>query len=133
MRAVGPGGPHLGDELAFGSGPSRMDAWRWFTKALAVFQPAPHLAVAALSAEAMAFGVPIVAPDTGGASRDYADDGDGGLWFRSYGELLGLAQALLDADLRQTLGAQAERFASAHFADSGAYVERVTAAISSLD
>jgi glycosyltransferase involved in cell wall biosynthesis len=94
-------------------------------KSLAVVQPDPHLAVAALTAEAMGFGVPPVVPATGGASRSYAEESGGGLWFRGYEELLGCVEALLDEETRACLSARSHEYATSMFADSRAYIDRV--------
>jgi glycosyltransferase involved in cell wall biosynthesis len=109
---------------------SRSDAWRWVSRALAVLDPELHRLIGREALESMLFGTPVLVPERGGATREHAERGNGGLWFRDYWELRASIEALLDADVRDALGRQAQDYAKENYADSDAFVDSVAEAVS---
>ena len=65
----------------------RADLWRWVSRALAVLDPEPERSLGRDVLEALLYGVPVLARADGGAAREHAEGGNGGLWYRNYDEL----------------------------------------------
>lgn len=130
VRLVGPGWETLPGDVRAVHADSRSDVWRWMARCLAVWDPNPRSLFAREVIEAMQYATPVITASQG-AGREHAERGNGGLWYRSYGELLACITTLArDDDLRKTLGVQGQTYAVANFADSTAYVERVAAVAS---
>lgn len=126
LRLVGPGADRfapIGVRLTA----SRLDVWRWTSRALCLFEPRRQLLLASEALEAMLFGVPVIADANGGAAREHAETGDAGLWYRTEDECLATIQALLDQDLRRSFGEQGRRYAEG-FADTDQFIKAVTEA-----
>lgn len=129
VRFVGPGVQRLprGVRAEFAS--SRVDSWRWMARAIAVIDPEPQRLIGRSTVEALLYGVPVLVPADGGASRRHAEAGNGGLWYRSYGELLAGVEALLEDDVRTTLGRQGQDYAAHRFTDTERYIQGVQQAV----
>lgn len=125
VRLVGPGWETLPDDVRATRVSSRLDVWRWMARCLAVWDPNPHALLGREVLEAMQYATPVITA-AHGAAQEHAERGDGGLWYRTYSELLECIGALAgDDDLRKTLGAQGQAYAVANFADTDAYIARV--------
>lgn len=124
LRLAGPGAESL--PLGIKNTDARLDVWRWVCRSIALLDPMPHHVMGLEVLEAMLFGVPVVTNAEGGASRDHAELGNGGLWYRTSDELCAVIRALMDDDLRRTLGQQGQAYAEEHYADPDGYVKRVT-------
>jgi glycosyltransferase involved in cell wall biosynthesis len=108
---------------------SRLDAWRWMNVAFALLEAEPDRLLGLDVLEAMLCGAPVVVPAHGGAAREHAEAGNGGLWFRSGSELRACLDALRSADLRQTLGRQGRDYVEREHGDVDRFVGRVRGAI----
>ncbi len=128
VRFVGPGVQRLPAWARAPFTSARVDAWRWMARARAVIDPAPHRIVGRTALESLLFGIPVIVPADGGASRHHAEAGDGGLWYWSYGEFHACVTALLDSELSSTLGTQGRAYAERHYCDTDGFVRRVEAA-----
>lgn len=125
VRLVGPGWENLPDEARSPHAESRFDCWRWLTRSVAIWEPRPELLLAREVLEAFQYGTPAITTWSG-AAQLHADRANGGLWYRSYEELLGSIELLLaDRGTRDTLGSQAMEYSSTSFADPDRYVDRV--------
>jgi hypothetical protein len=129
VRCTGPGAQRLPRRLRAEFAGGRTDVWRWMAHALAVLDPEPHRLLGREVLEALLFATPVVVRHDGGATRLHADAGDGGLWYRSYGELRACIEALLDGEVRSALGRQGQAYATGSYGDTGAYVRRVQDAV----
>jgi hypothetical protein len=129
VRLVGPGTQRLPRRLRAEAAASRTDVWRWMAHALVVLDAEPHRLLGREVLEAFLFGTPVVVAADGGATRSHAESGDGGLWFRSYAELLASVSALGDPALRAALGGQGRRYATERFGDTAAFIRRVDDAV----
>jgi glycosyltransferase involved in cell wall biosynthesis len=92
---------------------------------LAVIDPTPHRVIGQEVLEAMLLGIPVVVAANGDATREHADLGNGGLWYRFGDELLASIKLLLDGHVASSLGEQGHSYATARFADTDTYVKRV--------
>jgi glycosyltransferase involved in cell wall biosynthesis len=99
------------------------------SRAVAVLDPAPNRVVGQEVLEAMLLGAPVLVVADGGATRQHAEVGNGGLWYRIEDELIASIRLLLDQDLRSALGEQGRAYAENRFADPDTYVKRVSATI----
>jgi glycosyltransferase involved in cell wall biosynthesis len=123
LRVVGPGADHhpLGIRLTS----SRLDIWRWMARSIAVLDPQPQRLVGRQVLEAFLYQVPVIVHFRGGASREHAEAGNGGLWFRTDDEFCATVQALLDPELRQALGEQGCSYAQHRYADTDSFIKGV--------
>jgi hypothetical protein len=123
LRVVGPGSEHhpLGIRLTG----SRLDIWRWMSRAMAVLDPVPQRLVGRQVLEAFLYRVPVIVHARGDASREHAEVGNGGLWFRTDEELYATVRALLDDELGQLLGEQGCSYAQRRCADTDTFVKNV--------
>jgi hypothetical protein len=132
VRLLGPGWRSLPEDVRAPHVESRFDVWRWVARSLALWDPEPNRIFGRDVLEAMQYGTPVITPWQG-AGREHAERGNGGLWYRTYDELLACVQALAGSDrLVATLGAQGQAYAVRNFADTDAYVERVAGLVSEL-
>lgn len=133
LRVVGPGAANVlqtgGEHLAS----SRSDVWRWVGRAVAVIDPHPHRLLGRETLESMMFGTPIVVPVDGGASREHAQTGNGGLWYRTEAELLACIGALLDSQIRRALSEHGQEYATNEFADTDRYIEAALKAVLEME
>jgi glycosyltransferase involved in cell wall biosynthesis len=127
VRFAGPGAEKL--RYGLGRTSSRLDIWRWVSRAVALLDPSPQTVVGREVLEAYLYGMPVVVHAHGGANREHAEQGDGGVWFRTNDELYGAVHALLDDDVRMTLGQQGRSYAEDNFGDPDTYIKRVAAAL----
>jgi glycosyltransferase involved in cell wall biosynthesis len=127
LRLVGPGAETLPFGVRLTTSP--LDVWRWVSRAVALLDPRPHQLIGTGVLEALLFRTPVVVPANGGASREHAEQGNGGLWYRTDDELFASVGALLDDGLRRTLGEQGRRYAEDTYADTDAYIKRVAASL----
>lgn len=127
LRLVGPGAWRV--PLGLGRTGSRLDVCRWISRAFALLDPTPDRLLGREALDAYLFGTPILARDDGGAVRDHAQSGNGGLWYRTEEQLFGAVEALLDDDLRTTLGRQGQAYVQAEYGDVDLYIKRVTTAL----
>jgi glycosyltransferase involved in cell wall biosynthesis len=123
LRLVGPGAWRV--PLGLGRTGSRLDVWRWISRAFALLDPTADRLLGREALEAYLFGTPILTRDDSGASREHADLGNGGLWYRTDEELFGAIEALLDDDVRLALGRQGQEYAELEYADVDMYIKRV--------
>jgi glycosyltransferase involved in cell wall biosynthesis len=123
LRVVGPGSDRhpLGIPLTT----SRLDIWRWMSRAMLVLDPVPQRLLGRQVLEAFLYRVPVVVHARGGASREHAEAGNGGLWFRTDDELCAAVRALLDNDLAQVLGEQGCAYAQRRYADTDSFIKSV--------
>jgi glycosyltransferase involved in cell wall biosynthesis len=124
LRLVGPGAQRF-SSLGVRLTASRLDVWRWVSRSLCIFEPRHRLLLGQSVLEALLFGIPVVVHAGGGAAREHADLGDGGLWYRTDDEFLAAVNALLDDDLHKALGEQGRRYAEA-FTDTDRFIKTVT-------
>ncbi|MDQ3756383.1 MAG: glycosyltransferase [Actinomycetota bacterium] len=129
LRVVGPGAMNVLREGGERLTSSRLDVWRWVSRAVAVIDPGTHRLLGRDVLEAMMFGTPVVVSAHGGASREHAQVGNGGLWYRTEPELLACAEALLDPDFRRGLSDQGRSYAANGYADTDRYVSSVVKAV----
>lgn len=123
LGIVGPGAEHIPNGLRLTS--SRLDAWRWMSRALAVLDPTPHRLVGREVLEAMLFGTPVIVHARGDATREHAEVGNGGLWYRTDEELYGVVRALLDEEVRIALGGQGGAYAEERFSDTDRFIKKI--------
>jgi glycosyltransferase involved in cell wall biosynthesis len=108
---------------------SRLDVERWMGRALAVFDPEPNRLLGRDVIEALLLGTPVIVPACGGATREHAESGDAGLWYRSEAEVEECVALLSDLDLRATLGRQGRVYAENRYGDREAFTQRVAEAV----
>ena len=123
LRLVGPGAERspLGIRLTG----SCIDMWRWMSRSVAVLDPTLHTLIGQHVLEAFLFQTPVIVQARGGATREHADIGDGGLWFRTDEEFCAVVGALLDADFRRVLGEQGCSYAEQYYADTDGFIKQV--------
>lgn len=132
IRLIGPGWRALPEDVRAPHVESRFDVWRWVARSMGLWDPEPGRLLSREVLEAMQYGTPVITP-WDGAGREHAERGNGGLWYRTYDELLACIQALAGSDeLVATLGAQGQAYSVRNFADTDAYVERVAGLVSEL-
>jgi glycosyltransferase involved in cell wall biosynthesis len=124
---VGPGAEQraLGVRLTT----SRVDVWRWVSRATALLDPRPHQLIGTGVLEALLFGTPVVVSAHGGASREHAEHGNGGLWYRTDDELFACVATLLDRSVARALGERGRHYAEETYADTDVYIKRVAASL----
>jgi hypothetical protein len=125
VRLVGPGCHIVPGEIQGPHAQSRLDIWRWCSRALAVLDPEPAKLLGREALESMMYGTPIVVPAAAGATLEHAREGSGGLWYRTEEELLACLEVLLDPSVRGPLGDQARTYASEHYSDTDRFIETV--------
>ena len=129
VRLVGPGSTYTRHIGGIPLSSSRTDVWRWMSRALAVWDPLPHRLLGREVLEAMLCGSPVLVHAHGGATREHAFLGNGGLWFTTYEEAARCVEALLDKSTRDSLSSQASTYADSEYGDSNRYVERLEEAV----
>ena len=122
LRVVGPGSEKHPFGIPLTS--SRLDIWRWMSRAMAVLDPVPQRLVGRKVLEAFLYRVPVIVHARGGASREHAEVGNGGLWFRTDEELCATVEALLDEELSKLLGEQGCSYAH-RYADTDTFIKNV--------
>lgn len=105
--------------------PTRVNLWRLMEHATATIDLRPPGPIGREAIESMLLKTPVVVPE-GSAAHAHVAAANGGLWYRDIGECLDAARILLDRPLRDRLGVQGERYATAHHGDSASFVERAT-------
>jgi glycosyltransferase involved in cell wall biosynthesis len=108
---------------------TRLDLWRWMSRALGVVDWQRQRVLARDVLEAMLNGVPVIVREAAGAAREHAERGGGGVWFRTHAELSGCVRAIVSDSLRQRLGAQGRAYARRRYGDPGSFIAAVTAAV----
>jgi glycosyltransferase involved in cell wall biosynthesis len=108
---------------------SRLDVERWMSRALAVFDPEPNRLLGREVIEALLLGTPVIVPACGGATREHAESGDGGLWYRSEAEVEECVALLGDSDLRTALGRQGRAYAESRYGDPDEFTRRAIEAV----
>ncbi len=105
--------------------PTRMNLWRLMARAamtVDVRSPGP---LGRETIESLRFGTPVVVPDSS-VSAEHAASSNGGLWYRSRGEMADCMRRLLEDDgLRTRLGASGEAWAEHTHGDTEAFVAEV--------
>jgi hypothetical protein len=127
LRFAGPGSELMPYGLARTE--SRLDIWRWVSRAFALFDPTPSRVVGREVLEAYLYETPVIVNAAGAATQEHAEHGNGGLWYRTNDEFYAVVEALLDQDLRSTLGQQGRLYAEDTFGDTDAYIKRITSAL----
>ena len=123
LRLVGPGARWLPSGVDHTD--TRVDAWWWMSRALAVIDPAPRRVLGVEVLEAMMFGKPVIVAADGAATVEHSDVGNGGLWYRGDDELVAMVGRLRDVDLAACLGERGRSYAESRFADTDTYVKRL--------
>jgi hypothetical protein len=123
LRLVGPGADRL--QLGIDRTHSRLDMWRWISRAFAVLEPRPLRLLGKEVLEAFLYSTPVIAHAGSGAAREHTELGNGGVWYRTDEELFASVEALLEGDLRRTLGEQGLAYARDLYGDTKAYIHRV--------
>lgn len=108
---------------------SRLDVERRMGRAFALLDPEPHRLIGREVVETLLLGTPVIVPACGGATREHAEAGNSGLWYRSEAEVEECAALLGDSDLRATLGRQGRAYAEKRYGDPEAFTRRVTEAV----
>ena len=103
---------------------SATDIPRWIPRAFAFVDVRPHAALATRALEAMAAARPVIVPWNGGASREYVEEGDAGVWFAGGFEFVAAVDVLRDSAIRQALGRQGQEYVVSH-GNPEAWVRRV--------
>ena len=124
---AGPGAEHLPRGLCRTS--SRLDIWRWVSRAFALLDPNPGRLIGRDTLEAYLYGTPIIVAADGRATQEHAERGNGGLWYRTDDEFYAVVDALRDDDLRSALGQQGRAYAQETYADTDSYIKRVAATV----
>ena len=110
---------------------STIDVESSMAKAFALLDPEPNRLLGREVIAAFLSGTPVIVPASGGATREHAECGDGGLWYRSEAEIERLVELLGDHALRRGLGAQGRAYAESRYGDPEAFTRRVTEAVCS--
>jgi glycosyltransferase involved in cell wall biosynthesis len=113
-----------GREVAYGTD-LRVDLWRWMSRAIAVLDPEPERVLGRDVLEAFLYGVPVLVRTDGGAAREHADAGNGGLWYRNYHELELAVDKLASDGIGPTLGKQGQGYARREYGDAESFRKRV--------
>lgn len=130
FRPLGPGAAALPFPYSTPLSEGQLDTWRWMARSLAALDPSHHHLLGRSALEALQYGVPILVPDDGGASREHADHGDGGLWYRAAEDLAACITRLCnDSATRQELAAHGHAYAQETYGDPKAFIGLVTDAI----
>ena len=132
VRLVGPGTQRLPRRLRAEFAASRADVWRWMAHGVAVLDAEPQRLLGREVLEAMLFATPVIVAADGGATRFHAEEGDGGLWYRTFQELEACVRTLLDGDVRRDLGSRGEAYARDHYGDPAGFIRRVNDAVETL-
>ncbi len=130
---AGPAVAHVGDAPGWERRTVRaaLDVERWMGRALALFDPEPNRLLGREALVALLFGTPVIVPAGGGATREHAEFGNGGLWYRSEGEVGRCIELLGDPDLRSALGSQGRTYAANRYGDAEAFTRRLGEAVCS--
>jgi glycosyltransferase involved in cell wall biosynthesis len=110
---------------------SAVDVESWTAKAFALLDPEPNRLLGREVITALLSGTPVIVPARGGATREHAESGNGGLWYRSEAEIEQCVELLGDEGLRRTLGSQGRAYAEDRYGDPAAFTRRVTEAVCS--
>lgn len=108
---------------------SRADVWRWMSRAVAFIDPHPQRVLGRDVLEALTYGTPVIVNENGGASREHAEAGNGGLWYETYSHLRSAVEALAGDSTRDRLGGQGREYTLANYSDPQAFIGRVTAGV----
>jgi hypothetical protein len=108
-----------------------LDVEKWMGRALALFDPEPNRLLGREALVALLFGTPVIVPARGGATREHAEFGNGGLWYRSESEVGRCIELLGDPDLRSALGSQGRAYAVSRYGDAEAFTRRLGEAVCS--
>jgi len=127
LRLVGPGASALRSGVPHSD--NRIDAWWWVSRALAVIDPVPHRVLGQEVLESLMLGVPVIVAADGGATREHAEVGNGGLWYRVNDELIASVEEIAGEDVRASLVEQGRAYAVSRFGDTDTYVKRLTEAL----
>lgn len=127
LMVVGRGwsNPQSAPWMKFHEPLSRSDLWRWMSRALAVIDPQPRRILGREVLEAMMYGIPVLVREDGGATREHAEVGNGGLWYKNYSQLRLAIDALITESTRSTLGAQGKKYAQRLYGDPGRFIEQI--------
>ncbi len=130
LRPLGPGAGSLPFPYATGLSEGTLDTWRWMARSLAVLDPLDHQLIGRYSLEALQYGVPVLVAEHGGASREHAERGRGGLWFRAYPDLAASIELLrADQTLRQELASHGQAYAQETYGDTKRFITAVADAV----
>ena len=131
LALIGPGAGSLPSSagLVRQETVSRLDAWRWMNVALAFLDAEPDRMLGLDVLEAMLCGAAVLVPAHGGAAREHAELGNGGLWYQSDSQLRACLDALRSADLREALGRQGRQYAESEYGNVDRFIGRVRDAI----
>jgi hypothetical protein len=109
--------------------PTRVNLWRLMAHAKFTVDLRPPGPFGREALESMLFSSPPIVPE-GSAAHAHVEAANGGLWYRSPGEVLDLASKLIDDDgLLSRLRSDGLRYSVAHHEEMAAFVARTTALV----
>lgn len=102
---------------------TRMNMWRLMARAAVTIDVRPPGPVGREAIESLRFATPVVVPDSSVAA-EHAARSNGGLWYRSQGEMIDCIRTLLDNPrLRDRMGQSGHEWAERYHGDTDAFVE----------
>jgi glycosyltransferase involved in cell wall biosynthesis len=123
------GGLDAGPGLLHRTVRSAVDVESWTARAFALLDPEPNRLLGREVMVALLCGTPVIVPARGGATREHAEAGNGGLWYRSEAEIEQCVELFGDEALRRALGSQGRAYAESHYGDPEAFTRRVAEAV----
>lgn len=109
--------------------PTRVNLWRLMAHALFMIDLRPASPFGRETLEAMMFDSPAIVPEHT-AAQEHVKAANGGLWYRTNGELLDAVRVLTDRTIRAQLADNGRRYVDAHHSDLQAFVNRITRFVS---
>jgi hypothetical protein len=105
--------------------PTRMNLWRLMARAEVTVDVRSQGPIGREAIESLRFSTPVVVPGDSVAA-EHAQQSNGGLWYRNFGEMIDCVTRLFDDEaLRTGLGASGEEWADLHHGDMEGFVEAV--------
>jgi hypothetical protein len=133
FRPVGPGAGTLPFPHATLFAEGGLDMWRHIVRSAAVLDPAHHQLLGKTVLEALHYGVPVLVPTTGGATREHAELGNGGLWYRATQDLAAAIVRLRGDDtMRAELSDHGRAYAGRWYGDTQRFIDSVTHAVRAI-
>jgi hypothetical protein len=110
---------------------SMLDVERLMAQAFALLDPEPNRLLGREVILALLSGIPAIVPAQGGATREHAESGNAGLWYRCESEVEQSIELLGDGAVRSALGKQGRHYAQTRYGDPEAFSRRVAEAVCS--
>jgi hypothetical protein len=109
--------------------PTRMNAWRLMARAIATIDVRPGGPIGREAIESLLLGTPVVVPE-GTVAAEHAAASNGGLWYRTAGEMVDAARELVTNEpLRTALGTAGREWAERNHNDMDGFVEDAQALV----